>query len=93
MKCFDTDFGQLCNDPATLVSQIYKYGLGLIGGVALLFIIYGGYLILSSQGEPEKVKTGRSYIVYSIVGLLLALGGFVFYQVVAQNILGIPGFK
>ncbi len=93
MKCFDTDFGPLCNDPASLVSSIYQYGLGLIGGVALVFIIYGGYLILSSQGEPDKLNIGRSYIIYSIVGLLLALSGFVFYQIVAQNILGIPGFK
>ncbi len=81
------------NEPGGFVSSVYSYGLMLIGGVALIFIVYGGYLIMSSQGEPEKIKLGKSYIISSIAGLLLALGGFVFYQTIAQNILKIPGFE
>ncbi len=79
--------------PTKFVSDVYGIGLTFIGLVALIFIIYGGYLILSSSGEPDKIKVGKNYIVYSIIGLLLALAGFVFYQTIAQTVLGIPGFK
>lgn len=88
-----TELGCIPNDPVGFVAKFYAIGLGLIGGVSLLFIIYGGYLILISQGNPEKIKDGKSYILYAIIGLLLAIFGFVFIQVIAIDILHIPGFK
>ncbi len=92
-SCTNTDIGCIPNDPFKFVSTFYGYGLGLIGGVALLFIIYGGYIILTSQGQPDQLGKGKSYIYYAIAGLLLAIFGFVFIQVIAVDILHIPGFK
>jgi glucose uptake protein GlcU len=88
-----TDLGCLPNDPIGFVSKFYGIGLSLIGGVALLFIMYGGYVILISQGNPEKVNNGKSYIYYAIAGLLLAVFGYVFIQAVVVDILHIPGFQ
>ncbi len=92
MNCTPTDLGCIPNDPVGFVAKFYGIGLGLIGGVAVLFIIYGGYIILSSQGNPQNLNRGKSYIMYAIIGLLLAIFGFVFIQVIAVNILKIPGF-
>ena len=91
--CTVTDIGCIPNDPVQLASKLYAIGLGLIGGVAMLFIIYGGYTILTSQGDFAQLEKGKSYIYYAIAGLLLAIFGFVFVQVVAVNILHIPGFQ
>lgn len=90
----ETDIGCLSKtDPGKATSQIYTYGLGLIGGVALLSILYGGYIILTSQGDPSQLQKGKSYIVYAIAGLVLAIGGYTFYRVIAADVLQIPGFK
>lgn len=91
--CTDTDIGCIPNDPIQLASKLYSIGLGLIGGISALFIIYGGYIILTSQGDSAQLEKGKSYIYYAIAGLLLAIFGFVFVQVVAVNILHIPGFQ
>ncbi|MDP3987605.1 MAG: hypothetical protein Q8P80_00470 [Candidatus Levybacteria bacterium] len=88
-----TDLGCIPNDPIGFVAKFYGIGLGLIGGVAVLFIIFGGYTILTSQGNPSELNKGKSYIYYAIVGLLLAIFGFVFIQVIAVDILHVPGFK
>ena len=88
-----TELGCIPNDPAGFVAKFYAIGLGLIGGVSLLFIIYGGYLILVSQGNPQKINDGKSYILYAIIGLLLAIFGYVFIQLIAIDILHVPGFK
>ena len=96
MSCPDgvqTDLGCIPNDPFAFVAKFYGIGLGIIGGVALLFIIYGGYIILTSQGDPNQLNTGKSYIYYAIAGLILAIFGFVFIQVIAVDILHIPGFN
>lgn len=89
-----TDFGCFkVGDVNDFTTKLYGIGLGFIGGVALLFIIWGGYLILSSQGDITKLQRGKSYIVSSILGILLAVGGFIFYQVVAVDVLKLQGFK
>lgn len=93
MDCTQTDIGCIPNDPTGFTTKIYTTGLSIIGAVAVISIIYGGYLIMTSSDNPEQVKKGKSYIVYAIVGLLFAILNFVFIRVVAVDILGIPGFN
>ena len=88
-----TDLGCIPNDPIGFVAKFYSIGLGLIGGIALLFVIYGGYLILTSQGNPEQLNKGKTNILYAIIGVLLAVFGFVFIEVIAKDVLHIPGFS
>jgi len=90
-----TDIDIMCvpNTTAGFVAAMYSVGLGLIGGVSLLYIILGGYFILTSQGDAQKLAVGRSYITYAVIGLLLAIFGFVFTTVIAVDILRIPGFN
>lgn len=90
--CVPTDLGCLPADPTGFTTKVYEIGLGLVGVVALLFIVYGAYLVLSSQGDPQKLNTGKNYIIYSVIGLVLAVGGYVFYQFIAGGVLKIPGF-
>src|SRR3989344_3719661 len=88
-----TDLGCLPSDPVGFIQKFYAWGLSLIGLVGLLFLIYGGYHVLTSGGNPEKLQKGKEYIVYAIIGLLLAFLGFVFIQFIAGGVLRIPGFE
>lgn len=89
----ETDLGCIPNDVGGFVSKFYGIGLGLIGGVGVLFIIIGGYYVLTSQGNPARLAIGKSYIAYAVIGVLLAIFGFVFVQVLTVDILRIPGFN
>jgi|SRR3989338_1073610 len=91
--CTQTDLGCIPNDPVGFVTKFYSIGLGIIGGIALLSIIYGGYIILTSQGNPTQLSKGKSYIFYALAGIILAIFGFVFVEVLAGDILHIPGFR
>lgn len=88
-----TDFGCFPNDPIGFVLAFYKIGLPLVAGVALIALMIGGYSIMTSQGDPQKVRSGKAWIFYAIGGLLLAIFGFVVIQTVAGDILKIPGFS
>ncbi len=88
-----TDFGCFPNDPVGFVQKFYGVGLGFVAGVALIALIYGGYAIMTSRGDPARVNNGKSYIYYAIAGLLLAIFGFVFIQTVLVDILHVPGFS
>jgi len=90
-----TDLSGVClsSDPIGFASDLYGYGLGLIGGVAVLFVMYGGFVILSSQGDPARLAKGKQYIFFSIVGIILAVSGLAVYQLIGGDILKIPGFS
>jgi hypothetical protein len=88
-----TDFGCWPNDPVGFVQKFYGYGIAFVAGLAILMLIWGGYSILTSRGDPHQLNEGRSYIIYAITGLLLAIFGYVFFQYIAVDILRLPGFS
>lgn len=88
-----TDFGCFPNDPIGFVQKFYGIGLSFVAATALVTLILGGYIIMTSRGDPARVNGGKGYIYYSIAGLLLAIFGYVFIQVIVVDILHVPGFK
>lgn len=86
-----TDLGCIPTDPIPFVGKVYGIGLSFIGLIAFVFMIIGGYYLLSSQGNPERVAKGKSFIYYAIAGVLLAVFGFVIVEVVGGDVLRIPG--
>ncbi len=88
-----TDLGCIPKSPVGFVTKFYSIGLGMLGGISLLFIIYAGYLLMTSGGDPAQVRNAKSYLFYAIGGLILAIFGFAFVQLVLVNILHVPGFS
>lgn len=41
--------------------------------LVILFIIIGAYYIITAGGSPEKVNTGRQFVIYAATGALVAL--------------------
>lgn len=65
----------------------------MIGGLSILFIMWGGHMILTSKGNPVQLNNGKSYIGYAIIGLLLAIFGYAFVELIVVDILNLPGFS
>jgi hypothetical protein len=67
--------------PTQLALNLLAALLSLIGLIDVCVIIYGGFTILMSNGNPEKVKSGRDTVVWAIVGSLIIFSalGIVIY--------------
>jgi len=66
----------------SLVASIIRYILYAVGILAVIMIIVGGMRYATSAGEAEKVKKAKSTLLYSIIGLVLALLAATIIQVV-----------
>lgn len=45
-----------------------------IGTIAAVgFVIYGGFMYMTSQGEPDKAANARHTIINAVIGLVIAL--------------------
>lgn len=58
------------------IAGIYRYGISLAAILAVVMIMVGGFLWLSSGGSSDKIKTAQSYIWGAFYGLVLALLSF-----------------
>lgn len=59
-------------------------GLSFVAGtLALLFVVIGGYMILTARGNDEQYRKGKNTITYAIVGLLVIVGS---YQILTAGI-------
>lgn len=93
-KCdnFNTAFGLMGTDSASLTKSIFGILLSFSGGLALLLIIRSGYTLMTSQGNPQRVQEGRDQLVAAIVGLVFLIFSFVLLQLIGYDLLRIPGF-
>ncbi len=45
----------------------------LLMALAVIFVLYGGFLIIAAGGSEERVLKGRSYIMWALVGFAVAI--------------------
>lgn len=79
-KCGEKVMDPACWDVTVFVSlllELTNYLFGIIGALALGAFVYGGFILIMSQGNPEKVKQGTGAMINAIIGLLIAFGGYV----------------
>jgi len=43
----------------------------VLGGIATLMVIYGGYIILMHGDNETEVKKGKTIITYAVVGIIV----------------------
>lgn len=64
----------------------------ITGGIAFLYLMYGSFLVLTSQADPERLHYGRRVIIGAIVGLIFALSSVFIVNLMGSGILRLPGF-
>lgn len=55
----------------TLVLDIVNWFLLFLGLVATGFLVYGGFLYVTSAGNDENINKAKKIIIYAAVGILI----------------------
>ena len=74
------------NDVRVIIGTIIKAALGLSGTIALVMIVWGGFLWLTSQGNAEKIEKGKQVLLWATIGLVVI---FFAYTIVNTIITGL----
>lgn len=75
----DCAFDGSCRDVNDLLAVAIKIGelaLGFVGSLALVFFVYGGFTMILSMGNAEKVKKGREILIASVIGIVIAFSAY-----------------
>jgi hypothetical protein len=69
-----------------LVGRIINAALGIVGSIAFLMFIFGGFKWLTSAGNEQKVREGTDVMKWAIVGLVIVFASVALVRFVLGSI-------
>lgn len=95
LGCIKTDLGSFRKEgaAASVTQIVLNFIFSLAGTIAFLFLIYGSFLYLTSQAEPERLNHAKQVIYGSIIGVVFTLLSVFIINLLASGVLKIPGFQ
>ena len=61
--------------------------LGFVGMIAVLMLIWGGVVYLTSAGDESKAENGKKTLTYAIIGIVIAGLAYAIVNVIVVTIL------
>ena len=90
----DTGTTKLTNPLGTtsipnIIGRIIRGLLGIVGSVALLMFVYGGFTLLTSGGSSDKVKKGKDILVWATIGIVFIFISFLSVNFIINSLTGL----
>ena len=94
LGCLGRNSGGFTNQGAAggVVQSLLNIIFSISGGIAFLYLLYGSFVIATSQANPEKLNYGKRVVYGAIAGLIFTIGSVFIVKFIASGVLKIPGF-
>ena len=67
-----------------LIKTVINWLLGIAFGIAVLFLIIGGFWYITSAGNEETAEKGKATAINAIIGIVIIILSYVIINVVAN---------
>jgi len=57
------------------INLLLQVFFGVVGALAILFVVIGGFRYVISDGDPQKIEQAKKTILYAVIGLVVAISG------------------
>ena len=74
------------DNPQQLIGKVIVAALGIVGSIALLMFIYGGFVWMMAAGNQEMVTRGRNILMWAAIGLIIIFSSYALVKFVFQGI-------
>lgn len=78
--CFPTGTGLSEQPVATIIKTLANWLLAIFGFIAILGFVISGIQYLLAAGDESQAETAKRNMKYAIIGIIVALSGFVIVQ-------------
>ena len=68
------------------INSIIKVVLGFLGLLAVIIILWGGFIWMTAMGDEEKTEKAKKLIIAGIIGIIIILAAYAIAQFVITNI-------
>lgn len=74
-----------------IIRTIISVFLGIVGVLAVIIIMYGGFIWMTAQGDDEKVKKAQRILRNGIIGLVIIMAAYAIASFIINALLGATG--
>jgi len=78
---------------AQYVSAMYKYALAIGSIIAVIAVMVGGILYLTSAGAPGRIEQGKNIIIGAITGLLIIIFSYIFLNTINPELINLKPIR
>lgn len=71
-----------------LIGRIINAVLGIVGSLALVMFIYGGFIWMLAAGNNERVQRGKDIIIWAVIGLVIIFSAYALVKLVFSGLKG-----
>ena len=76
------------DDIPALILNIAEFARNLGLPIAIIFIVYNGFLFVSARGDEKKLETAKESIKWSLIGAALIVGASFLAEAVVNFVKG-----
>ena len=69
-----------------LVGKYIQIALSILGVLFLAYVVYGGYLWMTAQGNEDQVEKAKRVITHGIIGLAIVVAAYAIAAFVVGSI-------
>ena len=73
-------------DPRLILGNLVKAIFSIVGSLALLMVVYGGVLWITSRGETKQVQKGKDILIWCFLGLVIMASAYVIINAVITGL-------
>ncbi len=82
----DNPLGEI-DTPQKLIGQIINSILGLVGSVALVMFIWGGFQWMTAAGNSDKIEKGRATLMWAALGLVIIFSSYALVSYLIKDVI------
>ena len=72
----------------TILDNLAKWALGVFGALAILGFVISGIQYVTAAGDDDQAKLAKKNITYSIIGVTIALAGYIIIKAIETALKG-----
>ncbi len=74
------------SNPNIIIGKVIEMVLGVVGSLALLMFVYGGFTWMLSAGNNEKVQKGKEILIWATIGLIVIFSAYAMIKLIFQGL-------
>ncbi|MEK7630674.1 MAG: pilin [Patescibacteria group bacterium] len=78
-----------CTTIPACLELLFKAAVDVAFPIAVVFILWSGFLFVSAGGNPEKIKTARTTLLWALIGLTVVIGAWTLSVAFKDSFLGL----